>query len=251
MDTELLEEIGLTKGEAKVYLTLLETGASTTGAIIKGSGISASKVYQILDRLAKKGLVGHSIKEGSMHFQAAEPKRILNYLNEKEKEMLDKKQRIIAQLPQLELKAQAGAAKRTAEIFEGKRGALNLFNNILDDLKSGEEYFVIGAGLGFEEIPGMWEFFQKYHTERAKHGIKVNMLANHSYKDRIVPATKLLGDVKFLPEELVTNLQITFYKKKTFIVLWSKEPVAFLIHNPDIVKGFRSYFELLWNRASK
>ncbi len=251
MDTGALEEIGLTEGEAKVYLTLLETGTSTTGAIVKGSGISASKVYQILDRLAKKGLVGHAKKEGVMHFQAAEPKRILDYLEEKESELLDKKQKIIAEMPQLELKQSIGATKRTAEIFEGKKGVMNLFSNILDDLKREEEYFVIGAGLGFEEIPGMWDFFQNYHTERAKHGIKVNMLANYSYKNRIVPATKMRGDVKFLPEELVTNLQITFYKKKSFIVLWSKEPVAFLIHNPEIVNGFRAYFDLLWSRASR
>ena len=35
MNEQLLEEIGLTKGEIKVYLTLLKIGETTTGKIIE------------------------------------------------------------------------------------------------------------------------------------------------------------------------------------------------------------------------
>jgi sugar-specific transcriptional regulator TrmB len=251
MNAKLLTEIGLTDGEAKVYLTLLELGTTTTGPLIKQAGISASKAYVILDRLTKKGLVGHVMKGGVMHFQAAEPKRIMDYLAERERELAEKRQMISKILPELELRQRLGAEKRTAEIYEGKKGVTNLFRNILDELKRGDEYYVIGAGYGFEETTGLRNFFQKYHAERAKHGIKVYLLANHSVKDLLVPATKEHSEVRFLPEELITNVQITFYKEKTFIVLWSNDPVAFLIHNADIVNGFRAYFNLLWMKGVK
>ena len=41
MDTFALKEAGLTDGEIKVYLALLELGSSTTGPVIEKSGIAA------------------------------------------------------------------------------------------------------------------------------------------------------------------------------------------------------------------
>ena len=73
MNVELLEAIGLTKSEIKVYLALLELGSSTTGPIVEKSGASSSKIYEILEKLIQKGLVGHVIKAGKKHFEAAPP----------------------------------------------------------------------------------------------------------------------------------------------------------------------------------
>jgi len=42
MDTKILEDIGLTHGEIKVYITLLELGSSTAGAILKKAKIQNS-----------------------------------------------------------------------------------------------------------------------------------------------------------------------------------------------------------------
>ena len=87
-DTKLLEDIGLTHGETKVYLALLRLGATKTGLLAKEAGVSSSKVYKILDRLIKKGLVGHVLKGKIKHFKALEPKRIIEYMEEKEKQLL-------------------------------------------------------------------------------------------------------------------------------------------------------------------
>src|SRR3989344_337750 len=63
MNEQLLEDIGLTKGEIKVYLTLLKLRETTTGKIIEEAQISSGKIYEILDKLIKKGLVSYIIKE--------------------------------------------------------------------------------------------------------------------------------------------------------------------------------------------
>ena len=41
MNLEILETIGLTKAEIKVYSALLELGSSTTGPIVEKSGASS------------------------------------------------------------------------------------------------------------------------------------------------------------------------------------------------------------------
>ena len=63
MNEQLLEDIGLTKGEIKVYLTLLKLRETTTGKIIEEAQISSGKIYEILDKLIKKGLVSYIIKD--------------------------------------------------------------------------------------------------------------------------------------------------------------------------------------------
>lgn len=250
MDTKPLEDIGLTEGETKVYLALNSLGLSTTGPIVDNSGISASKAYNILDRLAKKGLVGHVMKGNIRYFKAQDPNRILDYIDEKQKKLNEQRERIKEILPELKLKQALGKKEHEATIYEGFKGVTNFFRNILNDLKKGEEYFVIGGGYGFQ-IEGIREFFENYHARRANKGIIVNMLANYNIRDNIVKTTYLNSKIKFLPQQLVTKMQITFYKNKTMIILWEKNPKGFLIESEDIVNSFQVYFNQLWNEETK
>ena len=56
MEDTILQDAGLTKGETKVYLALLTMNESTVGPIAKKASVSLSKIYEILNNLAKKGL---------------------------------------------------------------------------------------------------------------------------------------------------------------------------------------------------
>ena len=76
----------LTAGESKVYSALVELGETQVGNILKISGVSHSKIYDILKRLSKKGLVSSIVKNGKQHFSASHPKNLtLLIVNEKEK----------------------------------------------------------------------------------------------------------------------------------------------------------------------
>ena len=79
-EERLLEGLGLTKGEIKVYFALLEIGSSTTGEVIKKAKVSRSKVYEMLDRLIDRGLVSFVIRENTKYFEAADPDHILHYV---------------------------------------------------------------------------------------------------------------------------------------------------------------------------
>ena len=85
MDTQILEDIGLTTAEIKVYLTLLELGSSTAGPIIEKSGLQNAVVHRAFHSLAEKALIT-TIKEGKINrYQAIEPKQLLNFIEEKKK----------------------------------------------------------------------------------------------------------------------------------------------------------------------
>ena len=85
MIEQVLQEIGLTQNEIKVYLALLDLGESKTGDILKTSGLNSGRIYEILDSLQKKGLVSFIVKSGVKLFSPADPKRVRDYLDEKKK----------------------------------------------------------------------------------------------------------------------------------------------------------------------
>ena len=243
MDLRLLESIGLTQGEAKVYLALLKLGETKTGPLAKEAQVSSSKVYKILDRLINKGLAGQITKGKIQYFSSIEPKRLAEFIDKKEEE-IEKERTIINDiLPELEL-IRNSSKKPNATIYEGFKAITNFFKNILDELKKDDVYYVIGENYG--DVKGLREFFYNYHSQRAKKGIIVKMLANYNVKGNLEKTTHKKAYIRYLPELFASKMQITFYKDKAFIHLVTKNPSGFLIYNEEIVKSFKSYFETLW-----
>ncbi len=250
MDEKLLLDIGLTEGEVKVYFALLKLGMTKTGALALAAGVSSSKVYKILARLEKKGLVGHVLKGEVKHFTAASPRRILDYIEEKEKELENKKKQVEEMLPELENRQLNSFDKKNAAIFEGFRGIENFYKSILTELKAGDKYYVIGAGYKRATVWfGMRDFFFQYHSKRAKKKIFVKMLANFDERDNLVTPTKLFSEIRYLPKSILTSLMIVFYKNKTFIMDVTKNPVGFLLESEDAASSFKAYFDALWKMS--
>lgn len=249
MNTKLLEDIGLTEGETKVYLALLKLGTTKTGPLAKEANVSSSKVYKILDRLSNKGLTGNVIKGKIKYFSAMEPRRIIDYMEEKEKAFQEKKDLVKKLLPQLDMERKLSEDNTEATIYDGFKAVTNLFRSIIDELHSGDAYHVLGAR--YADVEGIRSFFENHHKRRADKKIKLYMLANSDIRNTIVKTTKLHSEIRFLPEYLISNMQVVFYKSTAFIVIWTKHPVAFLIKNKETVKGFQKYFDTFWKIAKK
>ena len=247
MNEKLLQEIGLTEGETKVYFALVKLGLTKSGPLANESGESYFKVYKIIEKLEKKGLVGHVLKGDIKYFQASNPNRILEYIEEKEKSLEDKKKQVEKMIPEISNYLSKSGNLSEAAIYDGYKGTTNLFKTMLDEINKGEEYYVIGASYG--DVKGLRDFFYKHHIRRAEKGIKLKMLANLDVKGNIEPTTKKQAEIKYLPQYLMTKMEIVFYKEKSFIILWTESPVAFLIKNAEASKSFKQYFDFLWKIA--
>ena len=91
---ENLTKLGLTNGEARVYLSMIQIGPSKVGKIVELSRVSYSKIYGVLDRLFLKGLASYSIQNNIKYFQSLEPTRLNDYVEKKEDELRNKKDRL-------------------------------------------------------------------------------------------------------------------------------------------------------------
>ena len=84
MHSEILEEIGLSPNEAKIYETLIRTGIVSINKLSVESNVHRRNVYDSLDKLVKKGLVSEEIVSGHRFVRAIDPSRLLDIVREKE-----------------------------------------------------------------------------------------------------------------------------------------------------------------------
>lgn len=66
----LLNRIGLTDAEAKVYLTLLKNGSASGYEASKFSAVPRSKIYNVLESLVMKGFILYSEKDNTNRYVA-------------------------------------------------------------------------------------------------------------------------------------------------------------------------------------
>ncbi len=248
MDKQILREIGLSEGEIKVYLALLKLGEAKKTELAKEAGVSSSKIYEICSKLQRKGIVGFILKDNKKHFQAMEPKRLLDFFNQKTLNIETQRKELEKAIPLLNSYLEKKENK--AVLYEGLNAIKNIYRDILEELKSGEEYYVIGVNYG-SSLPGVKEFFENYHRQRAKKGIKVKMLVNADAKTSLVKTIYSKAEIRFLPQYLMNNMIVLFYKHKSFIFFLSHDSIALEIDNSEVSKGFRAYFDTFWKLAKK
>jgi sugar-specific transcriptional regulator TrmB len=247
MIKESLKSIGLTEGEIRVYLALLDKGSSSIGAVIKESKISGSKAYEVLDRLSSKGLVNFVTKNGIKYFEASSPGKILDYLSEKENQIIEEKQKIQKIIPELILR-QNSSLKSEVKVYTGFEGLKTANQDIINSLQKGEEWL----SMGLTNQPQEWEiYFNKKQLERAKKGIIHRHLINEKYKSlyrqrKNLPHTKF----RFLPEDIEMPTSTEIYNNKVIIMILIKEnPMAILIESEAVASSFRKYFNIMWKQA--
>ena len=90
MYEELLEQCGLTKNESLAYLALLKLGKAKSGEIIREADISGGKIYETLYKLVDKGLIKQVTENKVKRFIPNDPKSILSYVKEKQKNLEEK-----------------------------------------------------------------------------------------------------------------------------------------------------------------
>lgn len=242
-----LKKIGLTGGEIRVYLALLELGSSTTWKITQKSKVSGSKVYEVLDRLIEKGLASFIIKNNVKYFEAASPERILDYLNEKNKEIEDEKNEIKKILPELLLK-QKKVQQAGAKIYVGFEGAKTAYEDAIQSLKKGDEIL----GWGLTEQPESWEvYFNKREKVRDDKGIIHKSIINEKYQSLYNVRKKFKNTfIRFFPKELEMPTTVEIWKNKVAIFIITKDnPITIVIESQAAADSFRKYFYIMWKSA--
>ena len=235
MIQETLQELGLNRRESLCYTALLELGSSKIGAIVKKTEIPSSKIYEILNKLVNRGLVSY-VKMGKIkHYQASDPKTLLNYIDEKKK-------KIEEILPQLILK-QKFSTKQSVEMFEGQKAIFSLFTDLINDAKTREQYLIFSINEENKNDAANL-FFKNLAVRRKEKNLDVRLLKNiKHYKKEKHTKLKLKYTEFNLPQG------ITIFRNIVVILSWVESPIAIKIESETISDQLRDFFLDQWKVA--
>tara|TARA_Y100000034_G_scaffold101690_1_gene126146 strand:- start:1452 stop:2186 length:735 start_codon:yes stop_codon:yes gene_type:complete len=241
---DVYEALDLTEGERKVYKSLIELGDTTTGPLYKKSSVSQSKVYEILDRLSKKGLVTSIIKSGKKHWHAANPSIYLKKL-ENNLELTKKKKEILERaLPKL-IKKETEAKEET-QIFEGYHGFRTALFSFVESLPKNSEFLVFGSPKPIPEP--FYSFLVAFNKDRIKKNIRAKFLYGETLKSFAkklykTPKTKL----KFIKS--MTPASLAIGKDRIIIFDFDNKGKTIVILSKKMAQNFKIFFESLWKIA--
>ncbi len=238
MEKQTLIKIGLTDNEAEIYLALLSLGPSLVSKIVEKTRINRTHIYDRLSNLMKKGLVSYVIKNNRKHFYAAEPKRLLRYLEEKQEEIEKEREEVQAILPKLE-RIIPERKDESVEVYEGKEGLKTILEDII---RSKKDILTYGSEGNFSNV--LKFYFKHYLTRLEKTGITMKVLFN--YDSSKEPFNRKFAEARYLPKQYKTPTETTIYGNKVVIFLLTENPKAILIKSKTASESYRKYFNLLW-----
>lgn len=239
-----LLRIGLTEGEAKVYMALLELGPSTVGPIVKKARVAYSNVYDILNRLVEKGVVSFVVKSKTKYFQAVSPSNLYEYLDKQEKEIEKQKDALKAVLPGL-LKLQQMKPELEAEVFVGKKGLRTAYERLLGGGKDEDLFFYIHE----PEYAEKADSFYFSITELFKKVISIRGISNEFGRQSDFNKNTQYIKFRYVGYPIPGNMEVC--GDRTLIISWKEPVIGVLIHSKSIADNFRSYFEAVWKVAKE
>jgi sugar-specific transcriptional regulator TrmB len=239
----VLINLGLSEKEAEVYLACLSLGPTTALKISRSASLKRSTVYTLIETLKQKGLMSMEVKGFKTLFVAENPEKLEIMLKAKKEEL----KRILPDLVALyNLKGGEGKIK----YYEGLESVKSVYEFLLRDIKSHEDYLVIGE-------QNLWykldiKYFQDFIVRRSKLNINIRLLFPDS---KIAREHKKIEKnynekIKILPPNthLTTNMIIT---PQHLVIHQLTSPIsAIVIENKSTIQTQRELFEIIWRSIS-
>jgi len=245
MYQEILQEMGLTVNEAKVYENLLKSGITGANRISNDTRVQRRNVYDILKSLISKGLCSEFVEKGVKKFKAIHPERLKDILREKESVLEEV-------LPSMVQNFNESTSVEQTVVYKGIESVKNLY---WDMIREGEDFFCIG-GRGNWLDPRWKYFLPKFDKERLKKGIKYKHLFYQELKDTNDRNHKIIEILKdnqyrFLPKGFTSTCSIEIFSDRVASMYWGEEPFVVVIISKKIAEGYKKYFEFMWERSEK
>lgn len=243
MYEDLLIKTGLSAREVAVYTALTSHGELMAGELSKKTGLIRTNAYDVLNSLVRKGIVGYAIRSGKKYFRAADPEKLVDFIDAQKRDLEEIQSQVKSIIPNL--KPAGFNAKRPAiEVYEGKEGLKTILEmSIRESLRTKKE--ILGVSVQQQkcrELAGPYHI--RWYNDRGKHKIKSRYLM--SAEEKIIPVKhtkyKILPKIARNPNEIFIFGNITtqfFFTGDLF--------TAIVIDNGDITDKYRHYFDFLWS----
>jgi len=249
--SELLEKLGLSDKEVKVFLSLIKLGPSTVSEIADEAKITRTHVYEIANSLKQKGLLTQSDTRGVRKFEALDHAGLMAYLSHKQKELHELEKSFAHAANQFNALQKGGKLKTKVRFFEGVKGIEAIYHEVKRDCKTqppGYELLVMFSPGRVEQLIPGWFNMGLYLDEPGmkKRGILADTEFTKIYTEKM-KTSKHEHCYKIWPKEKGEFPTDTVcWSNKIFLIDLVDYPSGIIIEDAAIVQSFKMWFEFIW-----
>jgi len=247
MKLDELTELGLSKGEVRVYSAVLDLGIASLNRIQEKTAIERRNIYDILNKLIERGFVSYTVEKGKRTYQCTHPNKILEDVKEKEASLKAIKEK----LPEIKELFGLSRPDIRAEVYRGNESIKSLLNEILEYKES---YWLGGNSFeNYKAVPkNLMTYFEHWMNRRVEKKHLMNDLVSHGThlkglepKD-VKTHKKKLYKYGQLPKGLYSPMVIIIFGNKVAQVVWAEQSFAFVLESKKVKHSFMQYFKHFW-----
>lgn len=244
VEENVLQELGLSEKQAKIYLACLELGTSSVQKIAKKAEIKRPTAYLVLESLIERGLVSEIRKATTTLYSSEEPKKILANLRQKIKDFEEI-------LPVFEAKF-TRKEKPKITFYEGKKALWDIY---LHKIFPAQIIYFYGTSIKklnekFPELLNTWEKNWWPKKEKDPKSKVLEIVSNEAEDIKYAQSAKSKREIRVLPKDKKFLADSAIADNKVFI--FSLDHLfCVIIESEDIAKSYMALVEMVWQAAEK
>ena len=248
----ILEDVGLTPNEIKVFLSSLKLGPASISEVARGAGIARTYTYELVEQLKVKGLLAEIEERGKIKIEGLDYAGLLSYINRRQKDLQRLEKDLVNAAGEFYALRSTNLQKTKVRFFEGVEGVKSILSEVRKDLEKLNRpynfYVVFSTDRMEAMIPGWVEHNQHIYFEE------------HMRKYAIISETPLLKNfLKKVNEQQQKNFHYKIWPQEkefpTDVLCWLNKitfidvkgyPSGIIIENQALVETFKMWFEQMW-----
>lgn len=238
-----LESLGLTENDSKVYVHLLERGASVAPSKIAGRlELHRQYVHYSLGKLLGLGLV-EEVPVGARTQYKALPPRYLTSLAKKQLENAELAARELEKISTL-------GDEQDFEIYKGTRQVFEFEEQLVHSLPQGETQYIIGGGAE-AFITFFGERYEEITHVAKEHGLKAKYIGTKEelpWLERAKAANKEF-EYKILDAMPKTSVQTAIRFDSVTFYSFGNPPLVYIVKSKTVYDDYKKFFDMLWAMA--
>ena len=255
-DVEMIQSLGLTAGQAKVYLALVGLGAANIHSISRSSDVSRQETYKIVSKLQNMGIVDRILTSPTT-FKAIGIKQATSILLQQMKNKITEAQKNTEELLNKFEKTEIPTFQKDSQfvLISNRERILATSNSLFQ--KAQTEIKAVGPWYVYTQ--NIFKNLEKI-KEALKRGAKSKIVISEPENQKVLEEIQLFSEKN--PKVSLKYIQST--SPLTFLMIDNEEIMISIIgkptsderkdtilwsNNPVLLQLAQSYFEMIWAQA--
>ena len=244
---DYLKQLDLSDAEAKLYLTLLQSGPTSVRDLAQTVDIKRTTTYFYIDQLVEKGLILKLVRGSKKLVAASEPENLKILVEEKLKKAKEVEKNFpdIIKMLNTSLPKENNSNEAEIKFYKGKNGVKKIYEEVLQAKE-------VRSYVNIEEItevfPENVDLFN--HAFKRNPAMKMFEIVENSPESQARFQSQKTSDnyfYKFLPEDMNLKAQdILLYENTVAIIHFKDQISGVILRNADLYTNFKLLFDFIW-----